>query len=152
MPTVARVSDTKVKAIIEGGPELAAKLNALDAKIRKQVAKDALMSGGRVIADKWADMVPIGSPPHDPHPGAYQRAMRDEAAVKTRASANGASGSVRPAALSDLPDDQQPRAYAGVLEFGDADQEAQPSARPAFEAALPAALAAVSKSLAEALK
>lgn len=152
MPTIARPSDTKFKVIIEGGPQLALALHQLDDKIRKQAAKDALAEGGRVIADEWADMVPTGTPPHDPHPGAYERAMRDEKAVTMRATANGASGSVRPATVAGLADDQQPRVYAGVLEFGDGDREAEPSARPAFESALPAAIEAISSTLKAAIE
>lgn len=145
--TVARPNDTKFKVIIEGGPELAAKLGALDIKVRKDASKEALSNAGRLIADIWADVVPIGNPPHDPHPGAYQRAMRDEKAVTTRATANGASGAVRPAVLSELADDQQPRVYAAVLEFGDGNREAEPSARPAFEASLPEAVRLISETI-----
>jgi len=152
MPTVSQRSDTKFSAIIEGGPELAAKLAAMDKKLRNVVAKDAVSAMGRVIADQWANAVPIGKPPDDPHPGAYQRAMREPTAVTVRASTNGANGTVRPATLADLADDQQPRLYAARLEFGDADREAEPSARPAFEAAQQPALKTISDMLAKALQ
>lgn len=145
--TVARPSATKFKAIIEGGPQLAKALLALDTKVRQKAAKEALANAGREIADEWAVMVPIGEAPEDPHPGAYQRSLRDQGAVTVRATKNGASGSVRPAVLPELADDDQPRVYAAVLEFGDADRAAQPSARPAFESALPRALRTIGDSL-----
>ena len=41
-----------------------------------------------------------------------------------------------------LPRDKQPFVYSKVLEFGDSDTPAQPSARPALKQARPAALEA----------
>jgi hypothetical protein len=140
MPTIARLSGTKFTAIIEGGPELARRLAALDLKIKKQASKEAVQAAGYEIATEWASRVPIGEPPEDEHPGAYQRAMLDDDAVRVRATANGASGVVSPALLYDLPVKQQPWIYAAVLEFGDAEREPRPSARAAFEAALNPAL------------
>lgn len=152
MPTIARLSDTKFKAIIEGGPELARKLSALDARVRKQASKDALQAAGYEIAVEWASRVPIGEPPEDEHPGAYQRAMLEEDAVRVRSTANGASGVVAPALLYDLPVDQQPWIYAAVLEYGDDERAPNPSARAAFDAALVPALRLIGDELREAVR
>jgi HK97 gp10 family phage protein len=152
MPTIRRAGDSKFYAIIEGGPQLARALSALDRKVRQDVAKEALTEGGRIIADAWANMAPVGSPPEDEHPGAYRRSLSDNASVTARSSASGATAAIRPAVLSDLPDDQQPRLYAARLEFGDADRDAEPSARPAFDAAQRPALAAISERLTRAFR
>lgn len=149
-PVVVQKSETKFKAYIEGGPALAAKLQALDKKIRNEIAKDAVTAGGRIIADEWADYVPIGEPPHDPHPGAYRDSLRSFDAVKVRATVNGASATIRPAVLG-LPENQQPRLYAGKLEFGDGNYEAQPSARPAFDSSQDLVLSTMSDMLKKAL-
>lgn len=143
-----RTSDTKFSAYLEGGPELAAALNALDAKLKKTFAKEALMAGGRVIADEWARRVPVGQPPHDPHPGAYRRAMQATDAVKATGTKNGASGSVRPGHVDGIDDGDQPAVYAAKLEF----VTSEPSARPAFDASRAAAADAIGQSLAKSIE
>jgi hypothetical protein len=138
-----RVSQTRFNAAVEGGPELAKALEALDAKIKRDYAKDALKAGGMVIRDEWAARVPVGVAPADPHPGAYRQAMEQDDAVKVGGTKAGASGTVRPGLVSGLADNEQPRVYAAVLEF----KEGEPSARPAFDASRDAAADAVGESL-----
>ena len=150
MPTYSRPNDTKIKVIIEGGPQLAAALDELDAKIKRQHAVAALTAAGRVIADQWASMAPVGMPPEDDYPGAYQQSLQDAGAVTARGSKTGATATVKPAVIG-IPEDRQPRLYAARLEFGDADRDAFPSARPAFDSALDRAVAAISDSLADAI-
>jgi hypothetical protein len=136
-----KVAQTRFSAYLEGGPELAAKLNALDAKVKKQLAHDALMAGGGVIAAEWARRVPIGERPKDPHPGAYRQAMEQPDAVMVTKS--GSSGSVRPGYVNGIDDGDQPRVYAARLEYADG----EPSARPAFDAARQAASDAIEQVL-----
>ena len=121
-------SKSRFNAYIEGGPQLAAKLTQMEHDVRLQLCKDATMAALKAMADAWASRVPIGSPPHDIHPGAYRRAM-EEATMKAGGTKTGASGTVRPGLLSDLPDNEQPRLYAPKLEYRDG----EPSARPAFD-------------------
>ncbi len=139
-----KVAQTRFSAYVEGGPELSAALMALDKKIRNTYAKVALTEGGKVIRDEWGRRVPVGTPPADPHPGAYQRAMQQDDAVKVGATAKGASGTVRPGYVDGLAENEQPRVYAAVLEFKDG----EPSARPAFDSSRDQAAEAVGKSLA----
>ncbi len=141
-------SQSKFNAYLEGGPQLMAKLNALDAKIKKEVAAAALSAGGRIIADEWAAQVPVGHQPQDPHPGAYRRALEQDDAVYVKGGKNGASGNVRPGYVDGIDDGDQPRVYAAKLEFADG----EPSARPAFDAARDRASEAVGKMLADALR
>jgi hypothetical protein len=132
-------ADTLFQGTLEGGPELAKALAELQelvgAKGRggsKSAAREALLAGGRIIADAWADRVPVLD-------GNYQDAMRATDAVKAAGTAKGALGSVAPRRLEGVEDDQQPYLYAARLEFGDADRAAEPSARPAFDATAGAA-------------
>lgn len=152
MANVVRLSDSKFSAYLEGGPELARRLDAMDADIAERAVVDALRAGGRIIADTWSAMAPVGTPPEDEHPGAYQRALAAPEAVNVAPIVGGASGAVSPAWLGELADDQQPRVYAAVLEFGDETREPEPSARPAFDAALDPALAAITRTLAGAVE
>ncbi len=140
-------SQTRFNAYLEGGPELAAKLNALDAKVKKTAAKAALQAGGRIIADEWSRRVPVGQRPKDPHPGAYRRSLEQDDAVKVTGTKNGASGSVRPGKVDGIDDGDQPRVYAAKLEFMDG----EPSARPAFDTARTKASDAIGASLSAAL-
>jgi hypothetical protein len=141
-------SSSRQKAAILGGPELAAKLAALDKRIRNDYAKAALMEGGKVIAQEWSRRAPVGQSPEDEHPGAYRDSLLQEDAVKVRASANGATGSVSPGTVSGIPLDDQPRVYAAKLEFVDA----EPAARPAFEAAKGQAAEVIGASLKKAIE
>lgn len=136
-------SKSKFRAYIEGGPALMAKLNALDLKIKKQVAGDALRAGGEVIRDAWAAAAPVGEAPADPHPGAYRRSLEQPDAVFVKPNKNGASGNVRPGYVAGIAEDDQPRVYAAKLEFRDG----EPSARPAFDSSRAAALVALQRAL-----
>ena len=148
-PVVRRgkASETRFQAALVGGPELRAKLVALDEKIRKKVAADALRAGGRIIADEWSRRVPVGQPPEDPHPGAYRRSLEQEDAVKVGGTKTGALGSVRPGRVDGIDDGDQPRVYAARLEF----VTSVPSARPAFDSSKGAAVEAISDELRDAL-
>jgi hypothetical protein len=120
---------TRFNAYIEGGPQLAAKLTEMEKTVRLQICKDATTAALQRMGQEWAARVPVGSPPHDPHPGAYRRAM-ESPTLKAGGTKTGASGTVRPGVLSDLAENQQPRLYAPKLEYRDG----EPSARPAFDA------------------
>ena len=119
MPTISRPSDTKFKVIIEGGPQLAAALNELDAKIKRQVAKDGLAAAGRVIADEWASFAPVGSPPEDNFPGAYQDSLRDPSrgdhARHRRTAPAAPSGPPSSACLKATSHGSTPRAWSSVM-------------------------------------
>lgn len=115
-------SQSKFNAYLEGGPELAAKLAALDKKVRNEFAKNALREGGLVIAEEWAAQVPVLD-------GHYRRSLQQDDTVKVAATKNGASGSVRPTIVAGIPLNEQPILYAAKLEF-----TSEPSARPAFDA------------------
>lgn len=130
---------TKFEGTLEGGPELAAAFTELEALVgakgkggTKSAAREALLAGGRIIADSWAERVPVLD-------GNYQDALRAQDAVKAAGTATGAAGSVAPRRLEGVEDDAQPYLYAARLEFGDADRAAEPSARPAFDASAGAA-------------
>lgn len=125
-----KASGSRFNTVLLGGPELNAKLLALDAKIKKTVAAEALKAGGRVIADEWSARVPIGKAPDDPHPGAYRAALEQEDAVRAKGTKMGALGSVSPGVVAGIDEGDQPRVYAAKLEFADG----EPSARPAFDA------------------
>lgn len=135
MPAFRRISDTKTRIYVTGGPELARALQRLDAVVIKKAAKDAIMAGGYEVAVEWASRVPIGHPPEDDHPGAYREAMLADDAVRARATGTGATGKVAPALLGGIPVNQQPWLYASVLEFGDETRAPFPSARAAADAA-----------------
>lgn len=138
---------SRVTAYLEGGPQLAAKFNAMDKKIRNEVGKAALTAAGQIIAAAWSERVPIGQPPVDPHPGAYQRSLKQPDAVKVRAGKYGALGSVRPGFVDGIDAGDQPAVYAARLEFVDG----EPSARPAFDSSKEAAVKAAQAELVKAL-
>ncbi len=156
MPVIAPVvnrrtgkaSGSRFNATLEGGPELAAKLNAMDIKIRKTVAAQALLAAGHVIAAEWASRAPVGTEPHDPHPGAYRQSLEQEDTVRAKGSKWGALGSVSPGLVSGIDEGDQPRVYAAKLEFADG----EPSARPAFDASRQAATEALQAELVKVLK
>lgn len=135
-----KTSSSRFYAYLEGGPELAKALSDIDAKVKKQYGKDALMAGGKVIADDWAGRVPVLD-------GNYQQALQMPDTVKATGTSKGASGSVRPVFVPGVPDDEQPIAYAARLEFADG----EPSARPAFDASRDRAADAVGQSLKDSL-
>jgi len=115
-------SSSKFTAALIGGPELAAKLKALDAKVAKEYGKAALKEGGLVIAEEWAARVPVLD-------GNYRASLQQEDTVKTTGTKTGALGSVRPTIVGGIPLEEQPILYAAKLEF-----QSEPSARPAFDA------------------
>jgi hypothetical protein len=136
-------SATKTRAYIRGGPELVAKLQALDKKIRNEYAKAALTDGGTVIAEEWSRRAPVGTPPEDEHPGAYRDSLLLPDAIRVRASKNGATGRISPGTVSGIEMDDQPRVYAPKLEFRDS----PPAARPAFDATKDEAVDVIGESL-----
>ena len=134
---------TKTRGYIRGGPELTAKLQALDKKIRNEYAKAALTDGGRGIAEEWSRRAPVGTPPEDEHPGAYRDSLLLPDAISVRASKNGATVDISPGTVPGIAMDDQPRVYAPGLEFRDS----PPAARPAFEATKNEAADAIGESL-----
>jgi hypothetical protein len=138
---------------VRGTPELTAALERLADQLVGPKGEEALMAAGRVVADEWAARVPVGAA-NDPHPGAYRRAMQQPDAVRVShgTEARKPAISVAPAEVPDLPYEQQPHAYAGVLEYGDGNQGPQPSARSAWEAAQGRAAQALSDSLGKVAK
>jgi HK97 gp10 family phage protein len=138
----------RTSVTIEGVPDMQAALERVARELEGPAAEAAMMKAGRVIADQWAAGVPVGEQPADPHPGAYRRAMQSADAVQVQPADGGQIGlTVGPAFLEDLPPDEQPRAYAGVLEYGNAARSPQPSARAAWEIASPKAVAILSDEL-----
>jgi HK97 gp10 family phage protein len=143
---------------IEGGPELARKLQAIEKSMSATAAREALLAGGRVIADAWAARVPV----EDEN---YRHEMQQEDVVRASANfgsgASGARGTVGPRRRPGLENpvlhpgetkrEAQPANYAARLEFGDHDRKAEPSARPAFDASSDAAVEAVGNTLRAAL-
>lgn len=139
---------SSVSMTVTGTDQLAAALKELEKQLTGPKAHEALEAGGRLIADEWARRVPEGEAPRDPHPGAYRRALESEQAVQVGGTEGGTlSVTIGPANLDDLPFDEQPHAYAGVLEYGDADQSPQPSARPAIDSAAPKAVQVIKDKL-----
>lgn len=145
------MTEATVTVSVSGGPQLAAELD----RVAKQVAERQaaiLADAGRKVADEWAARVPIGEAPHDPHPGAYRRAMESPEAVYVDTSDPQLPAAyVRPADLGDLPNNQQPRAYAGRLEYGGANRSPEPAARPAVDSARPVVVQTISTGLHEAV-
>lgn len=137
-----KVLSTRFQATLEGGPELAAALARLDDAVRVKAAKEALQAAGGVIADEWRSRVPVLD-------ANYQASL--DAAPRAGKTKAGASGSVAPRKVAGLADDEQPTRYAARLEFGDADQPAEPSARPAFDVARERAVQAAGDVLAKAV-
>jgi hypothetical protein len=136
-----------MSAQVSGLDQLGAALQQLEKELSGPHADEALEAAGRVIADEWARRAPEGEPPHDVHPGAYRRSLEAPGAVRVTREGDVPGVSVAPTELDDLPFDQQPHAYAGVLEYGDADQGPRPTARPAFDAAAPRAVQALTAKL-----
>lgn len=136
-----RVLATRFQATLEGGPELARALARLDEAVRVRAAKDALVAAGGVLADEWRARVPVLD-------ANYQRSL--DGAARAARTKVGASGSVAPRKVPGLADADQPIAYAGRLEYGDADRPAEPSARPAFDTARERAVRAAADVLAKA--
>lgn len=146
MPVIRATSQSRFRAYLEGGPELAAKLQALDKKVRLQYSKDAVMAGAKLIAAEWSSRAPVGQPPEET-PGAYRESLLAPDAIKVGGTKNGARGTIRPGTYAALPENLQPRLYAAKLEFVDG----EPSARPAFDAAQDAAVAAIADVLKKAV-
>lgn len=134
-------------AQVSGLDQLAAALKLLEKELSGPKADEALNAAGRIIADEWAQRAPEGTGPADPHPGAYRRSLEAAGSVRVTREGDVPTVSIAPTQLSDLPYEQQPHAYAGVLEYGDADQGPQPTARPAFDAAAPRAVQALGEKL-----
>ena len=134
---------SKYSVSLIGGPELMRKLRQLDDTMRVKVAKEAVAAMGAPIEEEWVGRLPLGPEPIH---------MRD--AVKTRTSKTkaGASGSVGVRKVRGVPDNQQPPAYARVLEYGSRSRPARPAARPAFDQRKRQAIAEGTKVLRNALR
>lgn len=130
------------RGYISGASELRAALARLEQGMRDEVLAGATLAGGKVLEERWKQMVALG-----PAPVHY----RDAIAASARPGKRGATGIVQVTKLAGVPDDEQPRAYAARLEFGSQratkqtlasgrtdfasrGRTAQPSLRPAFDA------------------
>lgn len=144
---------SRVKAYLEGGPELAKALQTLEKGLRDDLLKEATLAGGEVIAEEWAARVPVDE-------GDYRNAIK----AKSRAGKKGATAIVGvdksyDGGAGDSFEDINARAV--VLEFGSSGRKrattgsgshprtAHPSARPAFDAARGRAVEAVEGKLRE---
>jgi HK97 gp10 family phage protein len=149
-------SGSRIKAYLEGGPELKAALAKLERGLADELLATATLEGAEIIAAEWKARAPVGSPP-EKVPGAY----RDSINAKSKPGKKGATAIIAVGRYPGLPAGQQPRRYAPKLEFGSSGrtrmrtgsgasaQPAQPSARPAFDAAQGRAIDAVERRLKE---
>lgn len=146
-------SGSRVKAYLEGGPQLDAALQKLTRGLRDDLLKDATLAGGQVIAEEWKSRVPVDE-------GDY----RNSITAKSRAGKKGATAIVAidkgyDGGAGDSFKDISGRAV--VLEWGTSGRgkatsgrgmgyrAAKPSARPAFDAARDRAIDAVEARLRE---
>lgn len=138
---------SRVKAYLEGGPELAHALAELEKSLRDELLKDATLAGAEVIAEEWRARVPVDE-------GDYRASIT----AKSRAGKKGATAIVAVnRGYSGGPGDAFPDIVgrAKVLEFGVSGRKrmrsgrglkprsSKPSAIPAFEASKERAVAAV---------
>lgn len=139
-----RVLETRMQASLIGGPQLAMALAALEVRVGRLAAKEALEAAGAVIEDEWKNLVRVED-------GNY----RNSISTKISATARGAAGTIAVRHLDRLvshtknPEQEQPYLYAARLEFGSsgvilrfrgrhrqqitAPRRAFPAARPAFD-------------------
>lgn len=144
---------SRVKAYLEGGPELDKALQTLERGLRDDLLKEATLAGGEVFAEEWAARVPVDE-------GDYQRSIK----AKSRAGKKGATALVAvDKSYQGGPGDTfgDINARATVLEYGTSGRgkartgrglgyrAARPSARPAFDAAKERAVQAVEDRLRE---
>jgi HK97 gp10 family phage protein len=119
---------------VEGGPELAKKLQALGKSVRDDLLVQATEAAARVIADEWTMQIAtkIGYGPGTAH---YIEAV----GVRSRPGVDGATAWVGlPLEVPLGPGEDHPRDYAPRLEFGHyaggIQQAPRPTLRPAYEA------------------
>lgn len=120
-----RASGTFFKGYIDGGPELAAKLQALEKSVRDELLVKATTAGAEVIADEWRSQVAarVGRGPGTAH-------YEDAIGTRSRPGKKGATAWV--GLPGDVPRERgedHPRKYAPRLEFS-----GKPTLRPAFDA------------------
>lgn len=119
--------ETRLAVYIVNGPELARQLHALDLKLSRVIARQAVRASGEVIAKAWADgarTLNRTSARKDGAKGYYAESIRVSSRSKTVAGEegarvlSGASVSIAPATVGGVPADEQPARYAAVHEFG----------------------------------
>lgn len=145
MPSAIRGREGAVasKGYLEGGPELAAKLQAIEKSVRDELLVQATTAGAELIAAEWRSQIAskIGRGPGTAH-------YEDAVGIRARPGKKGAT------AWIGLPNQQptekgedQPRDYAPRLEFGHfkggVHQAPRPTLRPAFDASRQRALDAM---------
>lgn len=120
-----RASGAYFKGHIDGGPELAAQLSALEKGIRDELLVQATDAGAQVIEDEWRDRVQStwGRGPGTAH-------YVDAIGHRSRPGKNGATAYVGlPNPVPQEQGEDHPREYAPRLEF-----DGKPTLRPAFDA------------------
>lgn len=133
----------RVKGYIDGGPELAAKLAALEKGVRDELLVKATDAGAEVIEDAWRDRV-AGA--YEPGPGTAHYV--DAIGHRSRPGKNGATAWVGlPNQLPLSAGESHPRDYAPELEFNHT-----PTLRPAFDESREKALDAMADEIRELLK
>lgn len=135
--------ESRFVASIEGGPELARKLQELVDIAQTDAAKDAVGAGLDVIGDEMRALAPVGPEPIH---------IRDAIGKKVGKTKRGAGGTVGVRILPGVDDDKQPVAYGPRLEFGGFDRSPEPFIRPSFDAKKEAAVDAVGERLAAAVE
>lgn len=132
-----RASGTSFKGYIEGGPELAAKLDTLEKGIRDELLKDVTLAGAEVIAAEWRARIQgtWGLGPGQAH-------YADAIDARSKAGKNGATAIVGIKEVPTANGEAQPREYAKQLEFN-----GRPTLRPAFDASRQRALDTVADRL-----
>lgn len=134
-PTIrGRASGTFFKGYIDGGPELAKKLQALEKGVRDELLVRATTAGANVIAEEWRSRV-AGTWGRGPGTAHYEDAVE----VRARPGKNGATAIIGLGDQPTEPGEAQPREYATRLEFS-----GKPTLRPAFDASRGKALDAMS--------
>lgn len=135
--------DTRFVASIEGGPELARKLQELVDIAQTDAAKEAVGAGLDVIGDEMRAMAPVGPDPVH---------IRDAIGKKVGKTKRGAQGTVGVRFMPGIDDADQPIAYGPRLEFGGFDRAPEPFLRPAFDATKNEAVDVVGERLGEAIE
>jgi hypothetical protein len=131
---IGKPSGVNAWGYVEGGPELAAKLQALGESVRDYLLVQATSAGAEVIAEQWRQNVTrtFGYGPGTAH---YVNAI----GIRAQPGIVGATAWVGlPLEQPTEAGEDQPRDYATRLEFGHyaggIQQPPRPTLRPAFEA------------------
>jgi len=154
-------SGSRVRAVILNAPQVMAQISKLSILVSGPIADRAVTNGGEVIRDKWRDLVQAQFT-SDRSEGNYERAIivRKASVRETEeGTLKGASVYIYPGTVAGVPEVDQPRHYAAVLEFGGQLSAAQhssvipatPTARPAFDASYEDAVDEVADTLRAAL-